>query len=217
MYKRRIKTSKDVNDKTLPIKDERQLRDLLNYFLSNYNSATTDNQRYLADRNWLFVYICVNTAFRAEDVLNLVPNDFAGGYMHIRENKTGKTQNYRLNKEVYSQITAYTERNNIGSHSYLFKSNRKDGAILAISRQQAWRMLKQAAKQVGIRYKFGIHSLRKTYGYMYIKKGGNVLTLMKMYNHDSPDITLLYVMWDSNDVEQERNKIVNGTGFKIKN
>ena len=39
---------------------------------------------------------------------------------------------------------------------------------------------------------------------MYIKKGGNVITLMKMYNHYSPEVTLLYVMWSNEDAEADR-------------
>ena len=39
---------------------------------------------------------------------------------------------------------------------------------------------------------------------MYMINGGNLLTLMKMYNHDKPSTTLLYVMWDTVDAEKER-------------
>ena len=45
---------------------------------------------------------------------------------------------------------------------------------------------------------------------MYILNGGNVITLMKMYNHDSPDITLVYVHWGKEDAENDREAIFIG-------
>ena len=45
---------------------------------------------------------------------------------------------------------------------------------------------------------------------MYILNGGNVITLMKMYNHDSPDVTLVYVHWGKEDAENDREAIFIG-------
>ena len=68
----------------------------------------------------------------------------------------------------------------------------------------------KVAEAVGIDFKFGLHSLRKTFGYMYILNGGNIITLMKMYNHDEPSTTLLYVMWNREDAEREREAVFIG-------
>ena len=87
--------------------------------------------------------------------------------------------------------------------------------IYPITRQNARNICKEVADAVGIDFKFGLHSLRKTFGYMYIKKGGNVMTLMKMYNHYSPDVTLLYVMWGKEDAESDRESTFIG-GIKWK-
>ena len=208
---RRVKTSADQNDKTLPIKDIKQQNNMLYYWLNKKSKANGANA-YIADRNYLFIFLGLNTAFRAEDLLQLRPKDLDGGYVRIKENKTGKTQNFKMNNQVYKEVQEYCKRNDIGDYDYLFQSRRKDGVIRAISRQQAWRMVKNTGKAVGIKYKFGVHSLRKTFGYNFISKGGNVLTLMKMYNHSSPAITLLYVMWGTDDVENERNNVFNGVG-----
>ena len=45
---------------------------------------------------------------------------------------------------------------------------------------------------------------------MYIIKGGNLITLQKMYKHDAPSTTLLYVMWDTDDIEKEREAVFIG-------
>ena len=49
--------------------------------------------------------------------------------------------------------------------------------------------MKKNADEVGVVSTFGMHSLRKTFGYFYIKNGGNVITLMKctiMMNQQQP-------------------------------
>ena len=87
---RRVKTSADQNDKTLPIKDIKQQNNMLYYWLNKKNKANGSNA-YIADRNYLFIFLGLNTAFRAEDLLQLRPKDLDGGYVRIKENKTGKT------------------------------------------------------------------------------------------------------------------------------
>lgn len=206
---RRVKTSSDENNKTLPIKDVRQQNNLLYYWLNKRTYANGTN-KFLADRNYMFIFLGLNTAFRCEDLCQLRPIDLDGGYVRIKENKTGKPQNFRLNNQVYKEVVEYCKRNSIGEYDYLFKSRQSNGVIACITRQQALNIVKKTGKAVGIKYKFGVHSLRKTFGYNYITKGGKILTLMKMYNHSSPTTTLLYVMWDTDDVEKERNSIFNG-------
>ena len=207
---RRVKNKSDQNEKTLPIKDVRQQNNLLYYWLSKRDTAKLPSKKFIYDRNYLMIFLGINTAFRCEDLLQLRPHDLDGGYVRIKENKTGKTQNFRLNSQVYQEVKDYCDRNNIAPYDYLFQSRQRNGVIRAITRQQGLRIMKEAGHGIGIKYKFGIHSLRKTFGYNYITKGGNVMTLMKMYNHSSPSTTLLYVMWSNDDVEKERNNIFNG-------
>lgn len=209
---RHVKTSKDDNNKTLPIKDVRQQKEMLRYWLVKRDKST-GFKKFLADRNYMFILLGINTAFRCEDLLQLRPIDLNGGWVRIKENKTGKTQNFRMNSKLYKEVEAYCNRNNITSNEYLFKSRNSNGIIGCITRQQALNMIKQTGNAVGIKYKFGVHSLRKTFGYNYITNygtGAELVTLMKMYNHTSPTTTLLYVMWDSNETEKARADIFNG-------
>ncbi len=213
---RRVKTSSDDNEMTLPIKDVRQQNNLQYYWLSKRETAKSGSKKYIADRNYFMIFLGLNTAFRCEDLLQLRPHDLDGGYVRIKENKTGKTQNFKMNSQVYQEVKDFAERNAIAPYDYFFQSRRKDGIIRAITRQQALRIMKESGKNIGIRYKFGMHSLRKTFGYNYITKGGNVMTLMKMYNHSSPATTLRYVMWSNEDTEKERNNIFNGVKSSTK-
>ena len=68
----------------------------------------------------------------------------------------------------------------------------------------SYKMISKAGEELGFGFVFGVHSLRKTFGYRYIKNGGNLLTLMAMFNHSKPDITIKYVMWQDEDISKDR-------------
>lgn len=203
---------------TLPIKDKKLLSTVMLYLLQKKEHARTPIKYYLAYRNYMLFLIGFNTAFRAEDLLQLRVKDVIKGFVSIKENKTGKTQNFRMNKELHSQIEEYVKEFDLKDNDYLFMGQKKKDTykgkswkiMYPITRQNARNILTEVADAVGIDFKFGLHSLRKTFGYMYYKNGGNLLTLMKMYNHESPDITLFYVMWDEHDVDETRESIFIG-------
>ena len=92
---------------TKPIKDQRELDALYGYFLNHIRDAKTDCKRYQWERNYMLVHIGLNTAFRAEDLLQLRVVDVEKGYMSIKENKTGKMQNFRMNKQLHEDILEY--------------------------------------------------------------------------------------------------------------
>lgn len=197
---------------TLPIKNEKQLNSVLIYLNKQKEHAKTPIKYYLAYRNYMLFLIGFNTAFRAEDLLQLRVADVEKGFVSIKENKTGKVQNFRMNKQLHEQILEYIKEFDLKKNDYLFMGQKKKDTykdkhweiIYPITRQNARNICRDVADAVGINFKFGLHSLRKTFGYMYIKNGGNVLTLMKMYNHYAPDVTLLYVMWGNEDAENDR-------------
>lgn len=192
---------------TQPIKDKKQLQQLLYYLLNKIDKAKSDVKKYQAYRNYMLVLVGLNTAFRAEDLLQLRVCDL-NGYISIKENKTGKMQNFKMNKAFKEEVDKYVTTFNLGRYEYMFmgQKTKEDGKpySLPINRQQGHRIVSNAGKAIGIQFVFGLHSLRKTFGYQYIANGGQILTLMKMYNHDSPDVTLRYVCWGRDDAEKAR-------------
>lgn len=220
---RRIK-SVSGKQKTLPVKDDKQLKRIMDYLQYKCDHAKSKIKKYQADRNYMLFLIGFNTAFRAEDLLQLRVSDVFKGYFSIKENKTGKWQHFRMNKQLHEEILEYIKKYDLKQNDYLFmgqkKKDTKSGKswqiIYPITRQNCQDIIfPDVIKSCGIDFKFGLHSLRKTFGYMFYKNGGSLITLMKMYNHDSPDVTLLYVMWDDQDVSQEREAIYIGNKKKI--
>ena len=209
---------------TLPIKNPKQLEQVLRYLLLQIEHAKTEIKKKQAYRNYMIFLIGFNTAFRAEDLLQLKVLQVIKGYMSIKENKTGKMQNFRLNKQLHQEILNYIEYMGLTLNDYLFMGQKtkntykgKESKVLyPVTRQNMNKVFHKVADAVGIDFKFGLHSLRKTFGYMYILNGGNVITLMKMYNHDSPDVTLVYVHWGKEDAEQDRQAIFLGCKNQVK-
>lgn len=204
---RRIKTF-GGQQATVPIKDPNDLRALMNYFLIEKERAKTPKKKQQADRNWFMVLLGLNTAFRCEDLLQLRVIDLVKGYVSIKENKTGKMQNFRMNKELHNDVLAYIERNDLTKYDYLFFGQKNRN--FPITRIQANRILKKAGIEIKLKQEISMHSLRKTFGYQYIKNGGNILTLMKMYNHDETSTTEIYICWGVDDAESDRSSIYLG-------
>lgn len=208
---RRIKTFGGQKE-TLPIKSEKTLSAILNYAWSKVEHAKTDKKRHLAYRNYMILLVGFNTAFRAEDLLQLKVFQLEKGYISIKENKTGKMQNFRMNKEFYEEVKKYITTFDLKSSDYMFMGQKKKqtykgkiyNVIYPITRQQGHRIVSSYGKAVNIDFVFGLHSLRKTFGYMYIKNGGKPETLMKMYNHDDYNYTMRYVHWGIDDAENDR-------------
>lgn len=214
---RRIKKT-GGQEQTLPIKDKKTLDRVMTYLINEKDHAKSKIKQYQAYRNYILFLIGFNTAFRAEDLLQLRVKDVIKGYVSIKENKTGKMQNFRMNKQLHEEILKYIETYELKDNDYLFMGQKKKdtyqgitkNVLYPITRQNARLIFRKVAQAAGIDFKFGLHSLRKTFGYMYILNGGNVITLMKMYNHEEPGVTLLYVMWNREDAEREREAVFIG-------
>ena len=105
---------------TLPIKDKKQLDAVMRYLRLQIEHAKTEIKKKQAYRNYMIFLIGLNTAFRAEDLLQLRVKEVEKGYVSIKENKTGKMQNFRMNKNLHNEITEYINYMKLTSSDYLF-------------------------------------------------------------------------------------------------
>ena len=64
---------------------------------------------------------------------------------------------------------------------------------------QVYKIRDEVCNDVGINYKVGTHSLRKTFGYHHYIKFKDIAILQKILNHSSTSITLRYI-----GIEQDR-------------
>lgn len=160
-------------------------------------------------RNYLLFTLGINTGLRIGDLLRfkiadvLDENGNIQKYLSIREQKTGKFNSFVLNRSARKAVQEYLQ--SLGNYDldwFLFKSQK--GKNRPISRQQAYTILNEAARVVGIKERIGTHTLRKTFGYWARKNGvASIEQLQEIFNHSSSAVTRRYLGF----TQKEKNKI----------
>lgn len=172
-----------------PIRHEKQLKGMSNY-LKGKNL-----------RDYTLFILGINSALRISDLLNLLVVDvydrdkkLIRDRITLREKKTGKTKDFPLSDICQRAIKLYLENFCIYTNSdFLFPSRKGCTHQRPISRVQAWRILNEAARNVGIEGRIGTHTLRKSFGYWAYRRGYDIVRIQKLLNHSSPGITLAYI------------------------
>lgn len=150
-------------------------------------------KKYLKGKNirdYVLFVLGINSGLRISDLLNLKMEDVANKErISLREKKTGKTRDLPLSDSSRKIIDEYLKTTKLVSGP-LFPS-RKGSA--SISRVQAYLIINDAARAVGIKEAVGTHTLRKTFGYWAYQAGIDVTRIQQLLNHSSPSITLRYI------------------------
>ena len=177
------------------------------------DNKTIKNMRAIlksqSPRNELLFILGINVGLRISDILKLKVRDLTKSntkapkdYVIITEIKTRKTKKFYIGDIVKKVIENYMkENNNPGFDTYIFLS--KKGVNRPITRQQAYRIINNAAELLGlverndkgnlIHGEIGTHTLRKTFGYHSFQNGTSLELLMDLFNHSSKTQTLRYI------------------------
>ena len=166
--------------------------------------AIKKNLKKQSSRDLLLFVLGINTGIRISELLNLKVQDVKneGGlkeFLCLRDGKSNEVKSYYLNLKVKNVLENYLEASQLNGDEYLFKSQKNN---LPISRQQAYRIINSAAKDVGITGKIGTHTLRKTFGYHAYRKGIAISILKSLFHHHSPSETLRYIGIDKEEDKQ---------------
>lgn len=145
-------------------------------------------------RDYVLFTLGINSGLRVSDLLKLNVSDVLDekgrvkDRITIRERKTGKAKAFPFSDTVIKALKEYI----LDTHPQmaLFPSRKGGGPI---TRQQAYRIINDAAKLVGIKDKIGTHTLRKTFGYHAYIAGVDVTRIQSLLNHSSPKETLRYI------------------------
>ena len=148
------------------------------------------------ERDYILFLTGLYTALRISDILRIRVEDIQTDYLNIREKKTSKFRRVYLNPTLKKALREYIA--NKEPHEYLIKS--REGGNKPISRAMAYKILKDAAKEVGLD-SIGTHSLRKTFGYFVYKDTKDVAALQKLFNHSNPEETLRYIGIEQDNVD----------------
>ncbi|RKQ29288.1 tyrosine-type recombinase/integrase [Oceanobacillus halophilus] len=148
-----------------------------------------------SQRDFLLFVFGINTGIRLNDLLHLKVKDVWDGkeareFLFITEAGKRKEQSIFLNNKVHDASKGYLLDSNLSANDFLFKSRKYDGPI---TRQQAYRIINQAGREVGIQGKIGTHTIRKTFGYHAYRKGIAISLIQSVFGHASPSETLRYI------------------------
>lgn len=182
---------------TQPIRDKEQINELAEYYLGQGKL-----------RNYLLIIMGIHTALRISDLLRIKWDDvydFNRGRvresMSITEQKTHKAKFIKLNNAATKALNICLP--NAKQGEYLFAS-RKGGAI---SRVQAYRIIRDAAEALNFHNSVSCHSLRKSFGYLAWKSGISPAVLMEIYNHSNYAVTRRYLGVTQDDKDEVYNRL----------
>jgi len=156
-----------------------------------------------SQRDLLFFVLGINTGIRVSDLLALKVCDVWDGttckeFLHLDDPKSEGEMSFYLNNSIRRELKQYLDNHVLQQDDYLFKSKKNTKPI---TRQQAYRIINHAAKEVGIPGKIGTHTLRKTFGYHAYRKGIAISIIKSIFNHTTPTETLRYL-----GIKKEENK-----------
>lgn len=197
-----------TNKTTQPIRKQSEIDKLSSYF---WNKNLRDYAMFIFG---------IFTGRRIVDIVRLNVRDVAyidrksrfciAERLRIQEKKTGKFIDMIIHPTARRALGKYLRqrRNKAPSlgavlNEPLFKSQkaRHDGQY-RITQRHALRVLSNAARNCGLEYKIGTHSLRKTFGYRLYMSDTDIELIQKLLNHSSPAITLSYIGITQNDMDE---------------
>lgn len=186
----KTKTNKKINvvsDKirSEPLKDEFEI-DLVRRMIKKHTKEPL--------RNLIIFNLGINNGIRTNDILKLKVKDvWNKDYTTIRESKTGKQREIRLNvANLQNDIKEYVGNRKWNDDTYLFTSYKNPSE--PIKTVAVYRMFKRINEVSGNQLPhLTAHSMRRTFGYWYYKQTKDIVTLMKLFNHSKQAITLRYI------------------------
>jgi site-specific recombinase XerD len=153
-------------------------------------------------RDYNLFILGINSGLRISDLLILKVSDVCDDKgkikdrIAIREKKTNKLKDFPLGETSKKALKEYVV--NLKPEEALFASRKGRGPI---TRQQAYRILNDAARSIGIKEQIDTHSLRKTFGYHAFQAGVDITRIQKLLNHSSPSVTLAYIGITQDDLD----------------
>ena len=168
-----------------PIKNKKDL-EKIEKILANKNK-----------RDLLLFIMGTNTGLRVSDILSLDVNDVKNkDFVNLTEKKTGKQKRFPLNPKIKLLVQNFNK--NRKENEPLFKTKRRQ----RMERTNAYRIINQACKEIGLKENIGTHTLRKTFGYHHYQKFKDIALLQKIFNHCSPNITLRYIGIEQDEINK---------------
>ena len=179
---------------TQPIRNKQQVRALAEYYLKKGQL-----------RNQVLIVLGLHTALRISDLLRITWDDvydFENKRIRTRidivEKKTRKAKSISLNRAAITALTMFANQSAQKGHLLIENAQTRK----AISRIQAYRLIRAASEALKFQSRVSCHSLRKTFGYHVWKSGVSPAVIMEIYNHSSLSVTRRYLGVTQDDKDE---------------
>jgi integrase len=146
-------------------------------------------------RDYIIFEIGINLGIRVTDFtkqrVSFYREACEKGYVEMTPSKTSrykKKVTVPINPDLKELIEEYIEGRD--DDEWMFPSRKKG---YALTRQQIYLILNEAAEAAGIKDNIGCHSMRKTFGYWHYYYNRDINMLMEIFNHADERVTMKYI------------------------
>ena len=155
---------------------------------------------YQFDKDYLypFLFTIVNTGARRGEVIKLKRSDvdFATGFINFRNTKNGEDRSVCMGDSLKELLQNYLQSHN-GENAFVNQEN------LMIGRTQIQRWIKKFKTHYPMSKDWGLHALRHSFAFNYLRKGGQMYQLQAILGHKTIGMTVdLYGQIKSSDLKQ---------------
>ena len=168
-------------------------------------------------RDLLLFELGINSALRISDLLNIKVGDLIDedgnpkDYFEVKEDKTNKTNRITITPKVKETLKMYQKTypavsQQKGAFVFFHKKYSPLGSK-PIGRKQAWIMIAKWCKDVGLKGRYGGHTLRKTWGYQARLNAIPLEIIQHKLNHSSLAITQRYLGITADEIAEACNKL----------
>lgn len=177
-----------------------KMMDVLNNKIEN---ASTDAKKKQTEKNKLLFVVGINIGLRASDIRTLKWSFFFDDDMEWRDFYTIMPQKTSKNRKYVKLFFNMAIHNVVDRYIALYPIEDLDDYVFTargntpITVQTIWNLLKDTAREAGIKKNIGTHSMRKTFGY-HAWHGAEdkykaLIILQNCFNHSSTIITQKYI------------------------
>ena len=177
------------------------------------NEVKTVLTRVNSIREKTLLVVGFATGYRISELLSMRVKDVASKtgeilrYAHVRKTKNGEGRSVLLNSDaqkILRELVRHLRGLGFGDDTPLFISRKHDadGNVKAISRQQAWNLLKQLFEMANIFGNVATHSMRKTYAaFMREALKGDLAKLQAALGHKAITSTISYISFAHEEID----------------
>ncbi len=148
-------------------------------------------QKYLdknQKRDLLLFLLSINTGIKLAELLKLRVCDIKNkDLLTIKEAYTKNKKVFPLNTEIKELAKEYTENRKAKEPLFISIFGK------AVDRIQVFRNFKEICVELGIEKEYSVSSWRKTFGYHYYKKYGDLAMLEWLFNQSTVSETMKYI------------------------